>query len=299
MRERGMNQMHAKKVKLPMGDKIFNVLNYSICALIALSIIYPLYFVVIASFSDPDLINQGKVWLLPAGISLDAYKQVFETEEIWTGYFNTIIYTAGSVLLSLLFTLPAAYALSRKDFSLRRILTVYFLIPMFFNGGLIPTYMVIRDLGLIDTYWVMVVPMSVNVFYLIIARTFYSSQIPDELRQAAEIDGCSNTRFFVQIALPLTSAIIAVIGLYVAVGSWNSYMNALIYLQTEEKNPLQIILRNILVVQTAGDINYEAQRRAQMLRYALVIVSTLPIMSVYPFIQKYFTKGALLGSIKG
>jgi len=176
---------------------------------------------------------------------------------------------------------------------------VFFLITMFFNGGLIPTYILIKSLGLIDTYWVMVLPMSVNVFHLIIARTFYMTQIPDELRQAAAIDGCSNARFFVLIALPLTSAIIAVIGLYVAVGSWNSYMNALIYLQSSEKNPLQIILRRILVQQQSQDISYEALRQAQMLRYAVVIVSTLPIMCVYPFIQKYFTKGALLGSIKG
>jgi putative aldouronate transport system permease protein len=289
----------AGKVRLSYGDRIFNFFNYAICALITISIIYPLYFVVIASFSDPDLINQGKVWLWPAGVSLDAYVQVFSNKEVWTGYFNTIVYTAGATFLSLLFTLPAGYALSRKDFSLRGVLMIYFLITMFFNGGLIPTYFVIKGLGLIDKYWVMVIPTSVNVFFLIIARTFYSSQVPDELRQAAEIDGCSNTRFFIQIVMPLTTALVAVIGLYVAVGSWNSYMNALIYLQTESKNPLQIVLRKILVVQTAGDINYEAQRRAQMLRYALVIVSTLPIMAVYPFIQKYFTKGALLGSIKG
>jgi putative aldouronate transport system permease protein len=294
-----MNPKAAKKVRLSYGDRIFNFFNYAICALITVSIVYPLYFVVIASFSDPDLINQGKVWLWPAGVSLDAYAQVFSNKEVWTGYFNTIIYTAGATFLSLLFTLPAGYALSRKDFSLRGVLMVYFLITMFFNGGLIPTYFVIKGLGLIDKYWVMVIPTAVNVFFLIIARTFYSSQVPDELRQAAEIDGCSNTRFYIQIVLPLTTALIAVIGLYVAVGSWNSYMNALIYLQTESKNPLQIVLRKILVVQTAGDINYEAQRRAQMLRYALVIVSTVPIMAVYPFIQKYFTKGALLGSIKG
>jgi putative aldouronate transport system permease protein len=294
-----MAHEYKNKVKLSTGDTLFNFLNYALCALISLIIIYPLYFVIIASFSDADMINQGKVWLWPAGITLDAYKQVFASKDIWMGYLNTIYYTVGATFLSLLFTLPAAYALSRKDMPFRGIIMVFFLITMFFNGGLIPTYILIRSLGLVDTYWVMVLPMAVNVFHLIIARTFYTTQIPDELRQAAAMDGCSNTLFFIKIALPLTSAIIAVIGLYVAVGSWNSYMNALIYLQSDAKNPLQIVLRRILVMQQTNDISYEALRRAQMLRYALVIVSTLPIMCVYPFIQKYFTKGVLLGSLKG
>jgi putative aldouronate transport system permease protein len=296
-----MSGKRFSKVKLSTGDRIFTLINYAVCILIAISIIYPLYFIVIASFSSPMLIQKGEVWLLPKAASLSAYQAVFEYSKLWTGYYNTIIYTAGATIVSLLFTLPAAYALSRKDFSLRGIFMIFFLITMFFNGGLVPTYLQIKSLGMIDSYWVMVIPWSVNVFFLIIARTFYATQIPDELRQAAQIDGCSNTRFFLQIVMPLTGAIIAVIGLYVAVNSWNSYMNALIYLRTDEKKPLQIVLRTILILNEGQFTTFSSEgfEKAEKLKYALIIFSTVPIMCVYPFIQKYFTKGALMGSIKG
>ncbi len=290
-----------KKIKHTKGDIVFNVINYFILTLVGLSIAYPLYFVIIASVSDPAYIQSGQVWLTPKGVSLAAYKEVLSNSRLWTGYYNTIIYTVGLTFFSLLFILPAAYALSRKDFSLRSIFMVFFLITMFFNGGLVPTYLQIKKLGMLNTYWVMVIPWSVNAFYIIIARTFYSSQIPDELRQAAEIDGCSDFRFFMQIVMPLTSAIIAVVGLYVAVFSWNSYMTALIYLKDDVKKPLQIILRTILIQNEGQFSSFSAEdwNKAEMLKYALIIFSTLPIMCVYPFIQKYFTKGALMGSLKG
>ena len=290
-----------KKIKHTKGDIVFNVINYLILTLVGLSIAYPLYFVIIASVSDPAYIQSGQVWLTPKGVSLAAYKEVLSNSRLWTGYYNTIIYTVGLTFFSLLFILPAAYALSRKDFSLRSIFMVFFLITMFFNGGLVPTYLQIKKLGMLNTYWVMVIPWSVNAFYIIIARTFYSSQIPDELRQAAEIDGCSDFRFFMQIVMPLTSAIIAVVGLYVAVFSWNSYMTALIYLKDDVKKPLQIILRTILIQNEGQFSSFSAEdwNKAEMLKYALIIFSTLPIMCVYPFIQKYFTKGALMGSLKG
>lgn len=296
-----MTAKRSNKVKLTKGDKVFNIINYGLCAVIALSIAYPLYFVVIASVSSPMYIQQGQMWLWPKGASFSAYAEVFKSPKLWSGYYNTIIYTAGITFLSLLFTLPAAYALSRKDFSLRGVFMIFFLITMFFNGGLVPTYMQIKHLGMYDTYWAMVLPWCVNAFFLVIARTFYMTQVPDELRQAAQLDGCSNTRFFVQIVMPLTGALIAVIGLYVAVGSWNSYMNALIYLKTESKKPLQVVLRTILILNEGQFTSFsnEAWEKAEKLKYALIIFSTLPIMCVYPFIQKYFTKGALLGSIKG
>jgi putative aldouronate transport system permease protein len=296
-----MNGRNSNKVKLTNGDRIFNAINYAFSAIIALSIIYPLYFIIIASISNPMYIQQGQIWLWPKGVSFSAYQEVFNSPKLWTGYYNTIIYTAGSTFVSLLFTLPAAYALSRKDFSLRGVFMIFFLVTMFFNGGLVPTYMQIKSLGMIDSYWVMVIPWSVNVFFLIIARTFYASQIPDELRHAAQIDGCSNTRFFLQIVMPLTGALIAVVGLYVAVGSWNSYMNGLIYLKSDDKKPLQIVLRTILILNEGQFTSFssDAWEKAEKLKYALIIFSTLPIMCVYPFIQKYFTKGALMGSIKG
>jgi putative aldouronate transport system permease protein len=289
------------RVKLSRGDRFFTVINYAVCVLISLTILYPLYFVVIASLSSPMLIQTGQVWLWPKGVSLSAYQEVFESPALWTGYYNTIIYTVGATVVSLLFTLPAAYALSRKDFSPRGVFMIFFLITMFFNGGLVPTYLQVKAMGMFDTYWAMVIPWSVNVFFLIIARTFYATQIPDELRQAAQIDGCSNTRFFLQIVMPLTGAIIAVIGLYVAVNTWNSYMNALVYLKSEDKKPLQIVLRTILILNEGQFTTFSTQgfEKAEKLKYALIIFSTVPIMCVYPFIQKYFTKGALMGSIKG
>ena len=288
-------------VRLSLEDRIFDIVTVAVSVLIVILVLYPMYFVVIASFSDPVQVQDGNTWLLPKGVSLEAYKMVFEDESIWRGYYNTIIYTAGAAAFSLLVVMPAAYALSRKDFVLRGPLNFYFLIVMFFSGGLIPTYLQVRNLGLIDTYWVMVIPFSVNVYHLIVARTFFSSSIPTELREAAEIDGCSNTRFFVQIVLPLSKAIIAVIGLYVAVSCWNGYFNALIYLNDAAKKPLQNILRGILLkseVELGGGWD-EIMRKTEMLKYALIVISSVPIMAVYPFIQKYFAKGVMIGSLKG
>ena len=282
------------------SDMLFNAVNVIVCGLVLISIAYPMWFVLIASFSEPDMIVRGEVIFLPGGASLDAYREVFRHTRIWRGYWNTIMYTSGATFFSLLFTLPAAYALSRQDFVIRKPIMFYFLIPMFFSGGLIPTYMQVMRLGLLDTFWVMVIPFSVSTFHLIVARTFFASTIPAELREAAEMDGCSNTRFFVQIVLPLSQAIIAVIGLFVAVGVWNSFLNALLYLQSASRHPLQLILRDILIQQQRPmDTAIEALRRAEMLRYALIVVSTVPIMCAYPFIQKYFAQGAMIGSIKG
>lgn len=292
---------NTNKVKLSTGDKVFNTINYGLCIFFGLIVLYPMYFVVVASFSNPEMIKRGLVWVWPKGFSTLAYEAVFASPKLWIGYYNTIIYTVGLTAATLLFTLPAAYALSRKDFRLRGFFMIFFLITMFFNGGLVPTYIQVKNLGLLDTYWVMVIPWSVNVFYLIIARTFYSTQMPEEMWQAAQLDGCSHTRYYLKIVLPLTGAIIAVVGLYAAVGSWNTYMNALIYLKSDNRKPLQIVLRAILILNEGGFTSFssEAWKKAEMLKYALIIFSTLPIMSVYPFIQKYFTKGALIGSLKG
>ena len=290
-----MRNAHSAK-----SDLAFDIINIFILSLIVLIIAYPLYFVIIASFSDPDMIKRGEIILIPKGISLDAYREVFKNSQIWRGYWNTIIYTSGSVFFSLLFMMPASYALSRQDFNLRKPVMMFFVFAMFFNGGLIPTYIQIMRLGLLNTYWVMVVPFSVSTFHLIVARTFFASTIPMELWEAAQMDGCTNTRFFFQVVMPLSKAILAVIGLYVAVASWNGYMTALIYLQDAAAKPLQIILREILIQNTRPlDTAIEAIRKAEMLKYALIVVSTLPIMCAYPYVQKYFTQGALVGSIKG
>lgn len=291
---------NANKVKMAKSDLAFTIVTYIICILIFIVIAYPLYFVIIASFSNPDAIQRGEMWFWPVEPSFSAYQEVFQRSEVWRGYLNTIIYTIGATAFALLFTLPAAYVVGRKDFPLRRPLMIFFLIAMYFNGGIVPTYIQIMNLNMLDTFWAMVLPTSVSVYHLIIARTFFSSTIPDSLREAADLDGCSNVRFFFTIVLPLSKAIVAVIGLYTAVASWNSYMNALIYLQSDSMKPLQIVLRAILINnQRDAGSSVEVVRKAEMLKYALIVVSTVPIMCVYPFIQKYFAKGVMIGSVKG
>ena len=225
--------------------------------------------------------------------------------ELWVGYRNTIVYTVLGSLIGLAVNIPAAYALSRKDLVGRKAITFYFIFTMFFNGGLIPTYFTIRDFGLYDTFWVMVLPFSVVVYHIIIARTFFDSSLPQGILDAAQIDGCGNLRFFFQIALPLSKAVLAVIALYTAVSQWNAYFNALVYIRSEGLKPLQLVIRNILITNQAmagtgdGLAAQEARRLSELMKYAVIIISTVPIMCVYPFVQKYFSQGVMIGAIKG
>lgn len=276
-------------------------------ALIFLIIAYPLYFIIIASVSDSTLVSTGKVLFVPKGISLFGYHEIFKDSRIWVGYRNTIVYTLLGTLVNLLFTLPAAYVLSRKEFLARRFIMLVFVITLFFNGGLIPTYLLIKGLHLTNTMWVFILPFAVNVFNLIIARTFFETSLPSELYEAAAMDGCSHFKFFIQVAMPLSKALISVIGLYYLVAHWNDFFTALIYIRKNELQPLQIILRDILLSNqvfangagVGGDAGGYAQRYADQIKYGVIIVSTLPILVLYPFIQKYFEKGVLIGSIKG
>ncbi|PZD96019.1 carbohydrate ABC transporter permease [Paenibacillus sambharensis] len=288
-------------------ELLFQVVLFAVCSLIFLVIAYPLYFIIIASVSDSTLVSTGKVYLFPKGFSLFGYKEIFQDERIWTGYRNTLFYTVFGTLVNLLFTLPAAYVLSRREFRARRFIMLAFVVTMFFNGGLIPTYLLMKDLHLTNTFWVFILPFSVNVFFLIIARTFFETSLPRELYEAAAIDGCSHFRFFFQVAIPLSRALVAVIGLYYLVGHWNDFFTALIYIRDNNLQPLQIILRDILLSNqvfssgagTGGDAGGYAQRYADQIKYGVIIVSTLPILVLYPFIQKYFDKGVMIGSIKG
>ena len=285
-------------------DIAFDIL-FSVLGFLALIVcFYPMYFVVVGSFSDPRLVLAGKTFLIPRGVTLEGYKLVFEDPRIWTGLKNTIGYTLGGTALSVMTTLLAAYAMSRKELPFRKGIMLFFTITMFFGGGLIPTYLVISDLGLLNTYWVMVLPGAVSVYNMIIARTFFSSNIPEELFESARLDGCSYTTFFIRIGIPLCRAIIAVIALYYAVGYWNEYYKALIYISDPAKTTLQMVLRNILLsTQESADqtgMDYSSRlMTAEQIKYALIVVSTLPIMIVYPFLQKFFAKGVMLGSIKG
>ena len=281
-------------------DVLFNVLGF----LALLISFYPMYFVFVASFSDPRLVLGGQTFIFPRGVTLEGYNLVFQDPRVWTGLKNTLGYTVGGTAISLTVTMLASYALSRRELPFRGAVMVFFTITMFFGGGLIPTYLVINDLGLLNTYWVMVLPGAVSVYNMIIMRTFFSTNIPEELFESARLDGCSYTNFFIRIGLPLCKAIIAVISLYYAVGYWNEYYKALIYISDASKTTLQMVLRNILLsTQESADqtgMDYSSRlMTAEQIKYALIVVSTLPIMIVYPFLQKFFAKGVMLGSIKG
>ena len=233
------------------------------------------------------------------------YEKLFGYSQLWVGYKNTIIYTILGTVFSLVFNIPAAYALSRKDLFGRKLFTIFYLIPMFFTGGLIPTYLIVKQFGLLDTIWVMVVPFSVITYYIIVARTFFSNSIPGDLWEAAQIDGCGNLNFFFRIVLPLSKAVISVVALWTAVGQWNSYFNALIYIRDTELVPLQRVLRNILIsnqtisAMATGAAAIEAKQEADFIKYVIIVVSSAPIMCMYPFVQKYFNQGVMLGSVKG
>ncbi|MBD2872828.1 carbohydrate ABC transporter permease [Paenibacillus arenilitoris] len=289
------------------NELVFKIGLFVICSLIFLVIAYPLYFIVIASVSDSTLVSTGKVLLFPKGVSLFGYKEIFKDERIWQGYGNTILYTALGTFVNLLFTIPAAYALARQEFKARRVIMLAFVLTMFFNGGLIPTFLLMRDLHLTDSMWVFILPFSVNVYNLIIARTFFENSLPKELYEAAAIDGCSHLRYFASVALPLSRAMLSVIGLYYLVAHWNDFFTALIYIRSNHLQPLQVVLRDILLsnqvfangIGLGGDLGGYAQRYADQIKYGVIIVSTLPILVVYPFIQKYFEKGVMIGSIKG
>lgn len=296
-----------KKFKSKLYDNLFDVINYIILTLILLIVIYPLYFIVIASVSNPDFVSNGEVWLLPKGINIEGYKSIFSDPIIGIGYKNTIIYTLLGTIINITITLSAAYSLSRKDLVGRDLFMFIFVFTMFFSGGMIPTYLIIKKLHLINTIWAMVIPNALSVYYLIISRTFFQSTIPDELLEAALISGCSNIRFYTAIVLPLSKALVAVMVLFYGVAHWNSFFNALLYLNNEEMYPLQLILRNILLSNmmrekmhdTLIDNINEVQNKADMIKFGIIIVASLPVLVVYPFIQKYFIKGVMIGAIKG
>ena len=294
---------HRKKTST--ADRIYYALVAFLSTIAFIMVAYPLYFIIIASFSDSTLVNQGQVLFIPKGISFYGYQQIFQNEQIWNGYKNTIFYTVAGTALNLAVTLPAAYVLSRKQFQLRKPVMFLFVFTMYFSGGMVPTYMLVKDLHLLDTPWILIIMGAVNVYNLIITRTFFENSIPDELYEAACLDGCSHFRYFRSIVIPLSKAVIAVITLYYLVGHWNDFFNPLLYINTDSYQPLQIILRNILLsnqamagVTGAGASGY-AQQYADQIKFGVIIVSTLPVLCIYPFIQKYFEKGVMIGAVKG
>lgn len=288
-------------------DKRFDVIVAVIVVFLTILVLYPLYFVVIASFSDPNLVESGQVLFLPRGITLEGYRYILDDNRIWSGYLNTFLYTIFGTLLAVCITVPAAYALSRRDMIGRGVLMKFFVFTMYFGGGMIPTYLLIKQLHLIDTYLVLILLGSFSAYNLIICRTFFQSTIPLELQEAAEIDGCSIPRFFFSVVLPLSKAVIAIMVLYYAVGHWNDYFNALIYINRQELRPLQLVMRDILIqgqtIDPGSSVDPEQIVRLQQIgrsiKYGSIIVSSLPVLIFYPFVQKYFVKGVMIGSIKG
>ena len=293
-------------VKLTRNDLIFDIVLYTIAVISVIIALYPMYFIVIASFSDPNLVASGQSLFFPKGVTLTGYKYLLSLDSIWTGYGNTIIYTLLGTIIMLAVNIPVSYALSRKDLVGRGWFTLFFIFPMFFTGGLIPTFIIINNtFHILDSILVMVLPFSVVSYYIVVARTFFNTSMPAELWDAAQIDGCGNLRYFFTIVLPLSKAIIAVIALWAAVGHWNSYFNAMIYLRSPERFPLQLIMRNILINnETAanamtGTAAAELNRQANLIKYGAIVVSSLPIMCMYPFVQKYFNQGVMIGALKG
>ncbi|WP_223869360.1 carbohydrate ABC transporter permease [Paenibacillus sabuli] len=277
-----------------------------IFVLVTLIVLYPLYFILIGAFSDPNLVSRGEVWLYPKGLNFDGFERIFSNGYIWTGYRNTIVYAALGTAISVALTITAAYALARKDLIGRNVIMFAITFTMFFSGGLIPTYLLVRELGMVNTMWALVLLPAVSVYQLIIARTFIQATIPEELFEAASIDGCNHTTFFFRMVLPLSQAIIAVIVLFNVVFHWNSYFPALIYLRDRELQPLQLVLREILIQSQSSDMSggyfedtAEQQKLAESIKYGMVIVASLPMLVLYPFLQKYFVKGVMIGSIKG
>jgi putative aldouronate transport system permease protein len=298
--------MTKPRIRETFLDSVFLFVIRTFLLLLLLAIIYPLYFTIIASFSDPQAIYQGRVWLFSIGFTIEGYQRLLMDPAIPRGYVNTIVITTGGTLLSVFLTLNAAFALSNRYLKGKKIFIGFFAFTMFFNGGMIPTYLLIRNLGLLNTFWALIFPGAVGAWNLFLVRTFYQSTIPLELYEAAIMDGASVSVYYYRIVLPLSKAIISVMILYYAVGYWNLFFPALLYIRDETLYPLQLVLRNIILENEAlalSDVDAETvaarQRVADLLKYSSMIVASIPLLAVYPFLQKYFSQGVMVGSVKG
>lgn len=290
-----------------LSDKSFDIINKIFLSIVLIIIVYPLIFVLSASISDPNSVASGKMWLFPVDISFRGYEVLFANKSIWLGYYNTIIYTTIGTIIHLMVLLPCAYVLSRKELVAKKYFLWFILFTMLFSGGMIPNYLIIKSLGMLNTMWAIVIPNVVGAWSILVARAFFQQSIPDQLVEAAKIDGATDFYIFFRVVLPLSLPIIAVMALFHAVGLWNQYFNALIYLSDRDKFPLQLILREILIVNQmqlgdpssgGGESLVDQVKTAGLIKYAVIIVSSLPLLIVYPFLQRFFVKGVLIGSIK-
>ncbi len=294
-------------IRRSKSDRLFDLINSVLLSAVLLCIVYPLWFVVIASLSDPNAVNSGNVLFWPVNSTLEGYQKVFAYSKLWHAYGNTIRYLLIGTAINVTLTATGAYALSRKEVIIRRPVMIMITFTMIFSGGLVPTFITVKNLGLYNNMWAMILPSAISAYNLIVARTFFESSLPEELSESAALDGCTDIGFFIKIALPLSPAILAVLVLFYGVAHWNAYFNALIYLKDASLNPLQIELRELLItqqiLQSGLDLDAssmaEKQRLGDIMKFAVIIVSSVPIICVYPFLQKYFVKGVMVGAIKG
>ena len=288
------------------SDKIFTFFNYSFLIFLVIVVLYPLIYIVSSSFSSAEAVSTGRVWLLPVDFSLEGYKAVFKNEMIWKGYGNSLYYMVVGTIINVVLTIMAAYPLSRGSFRGKNFFMFLFVFTMMFNGGLIPSYLLVRDLGMLDTRWALLIPNALAAFNVIITVTFFRSSIPNELLESAQLDGCNDFKFLTKVVIPLSAPIIAVISLFYAIGHWNQYFSALIYLRDANLFPLQLVLRSILtqneidptMMGDASDLESKIGL-ANLLKYSLIVVASIPVLVIYPFVQKHFVKGVMIGSIKG
>ena len=295
----------AMKVKRSTGDKVFDIVNYTFLIFLTLIVLYPLVYVLSASFSSPYAVTSGQVWLFPKDVSLVGYETVFKDPNIVSGFFYAVYQTVLGTLIGVVMTMMAAYPLSVRDFAGRGVFMKLLTFTMMFGGGLIPSFLNINELGLYGTYWALVIPGAVGVYNVIITRTFIQSTIPYDLYESASLDGCSDLGYFLKVVIPLSKPILAVLTMYVAVGHWNDYFNAMIYLKSDNY-PLQVVLRNIILMnqidpENMADVDtmMKMQGLAELLKYSLIVISSVPMLILYPFIQKHFVKGVMIGAIKG
>ncbi|MHA6481708.1 carbohydrate ABC transporter permease [Paenibacillus sp. strain BS8-2] len=296
------------RMKQSRSDVVFDYLNYAVMIVMTILFIYPLVFILSASFSDPNMVWSGKMWLFPKGFTIEGYQLIFENDAVWSGYRNSLIYMVVGTIINVILTIMTAYPLSRKDFVPRNFLMLLYTFTMFFGGGLIPTYLLVKNLDMVNTMWALIIPNAIVVWNLIITRTYFQTSIPQELREAAFIDGSTNIHFLIRIVLPLSAPILAIITLFYSVSHWNEYFRGLIYLTDRSLYPLQLILREILVKgevaaeMLSGQDALDAASRmrvTEMIKYGVIIVASIPLLIMYPFVQRYFVKGIMVGSLKG
>ena len=292
--------------KAPLGDKIFIILIYILLAAIMLVVFLPLVYIVSASFSDPQAVISNEVWFLPVRPTLRGYQAVFKNRNILTGFANSFYYMIVGTLVNIVMTVMCAYPLSRKEFTARNKVAMIFVFTMYFSGGLIPTYMLVNSLGLVNTRWSMIIPSAMSTYNMIICRTYFVNSIPDELYEAGQLDGCTPFKYLLRVVVPLSKPILAVLVLYYGVTKWNSYFDAMIYLKSQTMVPLQIVLRDILILNQVdytmiSDASAIAAQRGltDLLKYSTIVVASLPVLCIYPFVQKYFVKGVMIGAVKG